>query len=118
MDTVHSLLAYAAAVGAVVGISWSAILWITRRAGGPAFESFQAGVVAMLIVSAASGLVRLASGARPAESLHLLYAVIAIALVPIARSFLGRASGRRAAGLLLVAFVVLGAVVYRLFTTG
>ena len=37
----------------------------------------------------ASGLVLLAVGARPAEGLHLLYAIVAIALIPLARSFLG-----------------------------
>ncbi len=74
--------------------------------------------VSLVIVGAASGLLLLATGSRPADGLHLLYAFIAIALIPLARSFLGRTSGRRASGLLLVAFVVLGAVVYRLFTTG
>jgi hypothetical protein len=118
MDLLHRLLSYGAVAGVAMGFGWSAILVLTRRAGGPAFERLQAGVVAILIVGTASGLVMLASGARPAEGLHLLYAVIAIALIPLARSFLGRAGGRRAAALLLVAFVVLGAVVYRLFTTG
>ena len=64
------------------------------------------------------GLVMLAAGSRPADGLHLFYAVIAIALVPLARSFLGRATARASAALLLVAFVALGGVIYRLFTTG
>jgi len=79
---------------------------------------FQAAVVSLLVVAAASGLIILAGGARPADGLHLLYALVAIALVPLARSFLGRASSRRSNLLLLVALVVLGAVVYRLFATG
>lgn len=72
----------------------------------------------MLVVTAASGLILLATGARPVDGLHLLYAVVAISLIPLARSFLGRASDRAARALLLAAFVVLGGVVYRLFTTG
>jgi hypothetical protein len=118
MDALHRLLAYAAVAGVVIGIGWSTTLVITRRAGGPAFERLQAAVVAALIVGVASGLIMIAAGARPAEGLHLLYAVIALALIPLARSFLGRAGGRAPAALLLVAFVVLGAVLYRLFTTG
>jgi hypothetical protein len=118
MDALHRLLAYGAVGAAAIGIGWSAIATVTRRSGGPSFERFQAGVVATLIVGAASGLIMLAAGDRPTEGLHLLYAVIAIALIPLARSFLGRADGRRAAALLLAAFVVLGAVLYRLFTTG
>lgn len=118
MDTLHRLLADGAVIGAVIGIGWSVRLVITRRTGGPSFERLQAAIVAVLIVTAASGLVMLAMGDRPADGLHLLYAVIAIGIIPLARSFLGGSVGRRPAALLLVAFVVVGAVVYRLFTTG
>jgi hypothetical protein len=118
MNAIHLVLAYLAVVVVIGGVGWSVILAITGRAGGPAFERFQAAVVSVLIVAAASGLLLLAAGARPTDWLHLLYAGVAIALVPLARSFLGRAGGRRATVLLLVAFSVLGGVVYRLFTTG
>ena len=118
MDGIHGLLAYAIVAVTVAGIGWSVLLVVAGRAGGPAFERFQAAVVSLLVVGAASGLVLLATGARPADGLHLLYAIVAIALIPLARSFLGRANGRAAAALLLAAFVVLGGVVYRLFTTG
>ena len=91
---------------------------LSGRAGGEAFVRFQAGVVSLLVVAAASGLVLLAGGARPTDGLHLLYALLAIALVPLARSFLTRANHRGANVLLLVAFVVLGGVLYRLFATG
>jgi len=117
-DVLHLLFAYAAVAGVVVGIGWAALLVVTRRPESPAFERFQAAVVAVVVVGAASGLVRLAAGAQPADGLHLLYAALAIALIPLARSFFGRASGRGPTALLLVAFVVLGAVLYRLFTTG
>ena len=72
----------------------------------------------MFVVAAASGGLLLLSGAQPGDGLHFLYAVVALAVVPLARSFLGRTSPRSAAALLLVAFIVLGAVTYRLFTTG
>jgi hypothetical protein len=75
-------------------------------------------VVSLLIVGAASGAILLATGARPADGLHLLYAAIALAVVPLARSFTGRSNRRGTATLLLAAFVVLGAVLYRLLTTG
>lgn len=75
-------------------------------------------MVSFLIVAAASGLILFASGLRPADGLHLLYAVMSIGLIPLARSFTPRAGIRGAAVLLLVAFAVLGGVLYRLFTTG
>lgn len=74
--------------------------------------------MSLMIVGAASGALLLLTGARPGEGLHLLYAVIALTIIPLARSFLGRTSERSTAVLLLVAFVALGAVIYRLFTTG
>lgn len=118
MDQIHRLLAYVAVVIVAAGIGWSLLLALAGRAGGPTFERFQAAVFSVFIVGAASGLVLLATGARPAEGLHLLYAVVAISLIPLARSFIGRASARAAGALLVAAFVVLGGIVYRLFTTG
>ena len=104
-----------ATVGAV---AWSVVLVASGRPAGPGFERFQAAVVSLFVVGAASGALLLFAGARPTDGLHLLYAVIAVAVIPLARSFLGRTSDRRASALLLAAFVVLGALTYRLFTTG
>ena len=118
MDGIHRLLAYTVVAITVAGIGWSVFLVIAGKAGGPVFDRFQAAVVSVLVVGAASGLALLAGGGRPAEGLHLVYAVVAIALIPLARSFLGRANGRAVAALLLAAFVVLSGVAYRLFTTG
>lgn len=118
MDAIHLALAYLSVAGVVAGVGWSAFLAWTGRAGGPLYERFQAGIVSVLVVAAASGLVILAVGARPSDGLHLLYAAVAVAVIPLARSFFGRADSRRAAGLLVVAFVVLGGLLFRLFTTG
>lgn len=118
MDVIHRLIAYAAIGGGTVGIGWSVLIVISGRSGGPAFERFQAAVVSLLVIGAASGAILIAAGTRPTDALHLLYAVIAIGLVPLARSFLGRVSDRGTAAVILAAFVALGAVIYRLFTTG
>lgn len=114
----HRLIGYLAVVGVAIGIGWSALLLVTRRPGHATFERFQAGVVAVIVLAAASGLLRLAAGPGPSDGLHLLYAVIAIGLIPLARSFFGEARGRSAVGLLLLTFAVLGAVMFRLLTTG
>lgn len=118
MDWIHLLIAYGAATITAAGIGWSLLLVVTGRDGGPAFERLQAAVVSVLVVGAASGLVLLATGERPADGLHLVYATVAMALIPLARSFLGRARARAGAAVLFAAFVVLGGVAYRLFTTG
>lgn len=118
MDGIHRLLAYAAAVTTAVGIVWSLLLIGRQRPGVPGFERFQAAVVSLIIVGAASGAVLLVMGARPAEPLHLLYAAVAVVVIPLARSFVGRTIERRGAVFLLAAFAALGAIIYRLFTTG
>lgn len=118
LDEIHRLLAYVAVVIIAAGIGWSLLLVFVGRAGGSAFERFQAAAVSVFLVGAVSGLILLVTGARPVEGLHLLYAIVAIALIPLARSFIGRASARAAGALLVAAFIVLGGIVYRLFTTG
>ena len=118
VDLIHRLLGFGAIPLIVIGIGWSILLVAARSSGGPAFERFQAALVSVLFVGSVAGLVVLATGARPTDGLHLLYAAIALAVVPLARSFSGRGGGRGTAALLLAAFVVLGAVLYRLVTTG
>lgn len=120
MEVIHRLLAYAAGAVVVVGIAWSALLVRSGRAATRTgqFERFQAGVVSLLVVASASGVLLLITGGTPSDPLHLLYAAIALAIIPLARSFFGRLSGRREGIVLLSAFAVIGAVVYRLFTTG
>ena len=118
MDAIHRLLAYGAVAATLVGIGWSLALVVAGRPGGQRFEQAQAAIVSVFVIAAASGGLLLLSGAQPGEGLHFLYAAVALMVIPLARSFLGRASARFAAALFLVAFVVLGAVTYRLLTTG
>lgn len=118
MDVIHRILAYGIVAAVAGGVAWSALLTRRGQTGTPGFEQYQAAVVALVIVTAASGLGLLVSGSRPAEGLHLLYGLVAVALIPLARSFVGRTGGRTAGVLHVIAFLVLAAVVYRLFTTG
>lgn len=118
VDAIHRLLVYVAIPFIAAGVGWSVLLAVAGRAGGAAFDLFQAAVVSLLIVASASGAILLVTGSRPADGLHLLYAGIALAVIPLARSFTGQERGRGTAALLLAAFVVLGAVLYRLLTTG
>ena len=118
LDAIHRLLAYAAVAGTAVGIAWAIALAVQQRTGGPAFERLQAAIVSLLIVAAASGITLLLVGARPAESLHLVYAGVVVGLIPLARSYVGRLGGRGAGVLVAAAFLALGGLLYRLFTTG
>lgn len=117
MEPIHRLLAYGAVLTVAIGLGWTAIALARPRAAGPR-DAFQAAVVALLIVGAASGLVVLSEGGRPTDGLHVLYGALAVGTIPLARSFVGRTSGRRAAVIFLATFIVLAGLVYRLFATG
>lgn len=118
VEAIHRLIAYGAIALVATGCAWSVLLAVTGRPAGPAFDRFQAALVSLLVVGAASGGILLATGTQPGDGLHLVYAAIALAVVPLARSFGDRSGGRAATVLILGAFVVLGGLLYRLFTTG
>ncbi len=72
--------------------------------------------VALVAVGALVGLLQLATGDRPDDPLHLLYAAVALLILPLAR-FWGRLATRR--GLAVgVGAVILALLLLRLFQTG
>jgi hypothetical protein len=77
------------------------------------------GVVAILLgMAAAGGLALLVGGRRPKEWLHLVYALLAFGLVPLADSLTAQASPRRRALARLLGALVAVGVIVRLFATG
>ena len=117
METIHRILGYAAVVAVAVGIAWSVVAPRTSALGGRRFIRFQALVVVLFLVASVAGVGLLISGAQPKEGLHLVYAAIAVVLLPLAWSFVP-GTDRRAGIATLAAFIVLGFVLYRLFATG
>jgi hypothetical protein len=117
VQSVHTILAYAAVAAVGLAVAWSCILAVRARSGGRVFDRLQVVVVGLVLLAAAVGAALFASGARPADSLHLLYGGVAVVLIPLARSFRAGAV-RRDSVLMLVAVVALGGVLFRLFSTG
>jgi hypothetical protein len=78
------------------------------------------GVVAILLgMTAAGGLALLLGGRRPTETwLHLVYALLAFGLVPLADALTVQAGPRRRALARLLGALVALAVIARLFATG
>jgi hypothetical protein len=72
--------------------------------------------LALTTLGIALGLVILATGGRPADPLHLLYAGVALVLLPVVR-FWDRLAGHRALAVGLGGLVLAG-LVLRLFQTG
>lgn len=117
MELAHRVIAYAAVAAVAVGVVWSLALAARSRAGDRIFERYQLLVVGLFLVAGAVGGLLLVTGARPADDLHLLYAAVAIGLIPLARSYVPE-GGRRRNIVILLAFLALGGVVFRLFGTG
>ena len=69
-------------------------------------------------MAAAGGLALLLGGRRPAEWLHLIYALLALGLIPLAESLTTQASPRRQALARLLGALVAAVLILRLFATG
>jgi hypothetical protein len=109
----------AAPLVAVVALVLLAIVVVGAIRHRPVrFASDRAILLALGLVSVGivTGLAILVSGGAPADPLHFVYAVVALAVLPAVR-FWDRLARRRAVALAIGA-VVLAALMLRLFQTG
>lgn len=114
----HVTLALASAAAMLLVAGEGAVRLVRGRPPGRAAAVGWSALVILLGMTAAGGLALLAAGHRPREFLHLLYAVLVLALVPLADALAAQtAPRRRALARLLGALVAVG-VIARLFATG
>lgn len=92
--------------------------WLRPAPPGPWSDRLESVLLLALVVAGAGGLGVLVGGGQPAQSLHYVYSMVAIGVLPTA-SFLarGRQPRTRAAAAFLAAIVAL-VVIARLFQTG
>ena len=117
MELAHRVIAYAGVAAVALGVAWSVARATRPRSESRLLERYQLLVVGLFLAAGAAGALLLVTGARPADDLHLLYAAVAIGLIPLARSYVTEAGRRRTIAILL-AFLALGGVLFRLFSTG
>jgi hypothetical protein len=114
----HLLLAFASLTAMAVVAGEGAVRLVRARPPGRV-ASAGSGVVGVLLgMTAAGGLALLLGGQRPTEWLHLVYALLAFGLVPLADSLAAQASPRRRAVARLLGALVALVVLARLFATG
>jgi len=116
MRELHSLGA-SVVLGALVVTGLAAIL-IAMRGGSPWTDRLRIGLTVVIGLQVVSGVVLFAAGARPRESLHLLYGLAALAIVPLAATFASEAPPRPRAWVLASACLILLVVAWRLASTG
>jgi hypothetical protein len=114
----HLLLALASLAVMVLVAGEAAVRVVRPRPPGRLAAAGLGAVTILLGMAAAGGLALLLAGRRPAEWLHLLYALLAFGLVPLADSLTTQASPRRQALARLLGALIAAVVILRLFATG
>jgi hypothetical protein len=100
---------------AILGLDAARRAWRGRSGAGS--DRLEAAVLITLVITSAGGLGMLIGGARPTEPLHVLYAILALGSLPLARSFSRRTDPRRSALIMLGAVAVAIVLIVRLFQT-
>ena len=104
-------------LAAVIATGLAAIL-IAIRGGSPWTDRLRSGLTVVIGLQVLVGLVLFATAARPRESLHLLYGLAALAILPLAGTFASEAPPRPRAWVLAVSCLVLLVITWRLASTG
>jgi hypothetical protein len=117
MVAVHRSLAIA--VVAVALLFTVAATAVALRSGSrPWLERLRGTVTVVVGVEALLGALLFGTGHRPEDSLHLLYGVAAVAMLPFGSVFAAEAPPRPRAGVLALAGLLTGGVLFRSFVTG
>jgi hypothetical protein len=114
----HVMLALAS-MAAMLGVAGEgAVRMVRARPPAKAASAGWGAITILLGMTAAGGLALLAGGQRPRELLHLVYALLAFGLVPLADFLAAQARPRRRALARLGGALVAAGVIARLFATG
>src|SRR5690242_16917210 len=116
MGQLHALGAAAVLAGTLaVGL---ALVAVALRGGSTWSERLRFGLQGLIGLQLIAGVLLWLSGSGPREGLHLLYAVVAAAVLPLASTFASDAPPRPRAWVMASACGVLLAILWRLAATG
>jgi hypothetical protein len=114
----HGALALASiAVVLLTGAEAAVRAWRVLPAGRLA-DRLMTLAVLVLGITSAGGLGLLIGGASPSEGLHLVYAALAFAILPLTASLFGKVSARARGIAIAVAAIVALGIIVRLVQTG
>lgn len=111
------------AVGALVVFATAGVAMVIAaiaalRGGARWVDQLRTVVLAVVAVQAAIGAVAYLGGSRPAEPLHVVYGLAALAILPLAGTFASEAPPRPRAWVLVAALAILLVLAWRLSSTG
>lgn len=114
----HGLVAQVALVLALVIATAATVLALTRRATGSFFLAGALWTGLVVGLAAVLGVGVAITDHAPRDPLHIVYGVLAIAVVPGAAIVAGDRAGRRQSVVWAIGGIVLVILVMRLFQTG
>lgn len=116
MAQLHSIGA-GMVLAAVIATAAVAGFMATRR-GSPWADRLRIGLTLIIGLQVLSGIALFVTSARPRESLHVLYGLAALAILPLAGAFASEAPPRPRAWVLALACLLLLVIAWRLASTG
>lgn len=118
MSQAHALVGQVAVILTLIATIWALALAITRRPLGPLFLGNLVWVAIAVVLAAVLGAMTALTDAPPGDALHIVYGVLAVALLPGAVLVaVGRPADQRPT-VAAVASVVLLILLFRLVQTG
>ncbi|GAC1662747.1 MAG: hypothetical protein NVS9B8_00530 [Candidatus Limnocylindrales bacterium] len=118
MREAHGFVGQVAIVLGLVAAGWSIALVVTRRTPGSLFLANFVWVFLAVAVAAALGAATLVSGAPLRDGLHVVYAVLALGVLPGAMVIASGRPGRQRSIVAAASAVVLLILLARLVQTG
>lgn len=118
IHTLHLFLAFASVAAVALAGLEACVRLVCNRKPGTLAARLSESVLLILGITAASGLGMFVGGARPHEGLHLLYAGLAFAVIPVTDMLAGRLSPRARALATAFAALISLVLIVRLFMTG
>ena len=118
MKDAHALLGQLAIVLGIVGAVWAIAAAITRRQTGLLFVASLVWVVIVVALAALLGIATAVSNGPPSDPLHIVYGVLALAVLPGAALLASGRPARQQGVFAAVAMTVLVILLFRLFQTG
>jgi hypothetical protein len=118
LSQAHALVGQIAIVLAVIAAIWSVVLAITRRPVGSLFLGNAVWVGLAVVLAAVLGAATAVLVAPPGDALHVVYGILAVALLPGATLIASSRPADDRAVVAVAASIVLVILLFRLLQTG
>jgi hypothetical protein len=118
LSAIHALVGQLALVLGAVAVLWSIVLAVARRPPGSLFVASLVWLVIAIVGAGLLGVATAVTAAPPRDPLHIIYGLLAAAILPGAALLAQRRPARQQTIVAAVASIVLLILLFRLLETG